>query len=248
MIKLKNISKSYGDHQVLKGINLDIRRGEIHLMIGRNGEGKSTILELMSCLYPADSGSISIDGNCIDHKDYQYRSKMGYVFASPMYIEELTAIEYLEFVADLYKIAVDEQWGKISYYLNLFSIPGGKQIAKLSKGMKKQVSFIAALLHQPHYLIMDEPFDGFDMVSRRLVQEFLIELKSEGMGIFIVSHHYEQMFYYSDQISLLRKGKLLLNLSKGALMDEARRYSKKSNATALYIGDCLEGKLDFNLL
>lgn len=244
MITLKNISKSYGSHKVVQDINLDINPGEIHLMVGRNGEGKSTILELMSYLYESDSGTITIDDKQISSKDYKYRSKIGYVFSSPMYIDVLNAIEYLHFVGDMYGIDRKDQWEKISYYLNLFSIPGGKRIAKLSKGMKKQLSFIAALLHEPKYLIMDEPFDGFDMVSRRLVQEFLLELKGMGIGIFIVSHHYQQLFYYSDRVSLLRNGKLLFNLTKSELIDYANALSDAPNATNLFVEASLEGKYD----
>ena len=244
MITLNNISKSFQNNKVIEGINLDIHPGEIHLMLGRNGEGKSTILELMSCLYEPDSGSVCIDGKQINSKDYEYRSKIGYVFAAPLYIEALNAIEYLHFVGDLYGIKGKEQWDKISYYLNFFSIPGGKTIAKLSKGMKKQLSFIAAILHDPTYLIMDEPFDGFDMVSRRLVQDLLLELKDKGTGIFIVSHHYEELFYYSSKISLLRQGKLLFSLSKDELLEYVNGFSEAQNATNLFVEECLKGKYD----
>lgn len=244
MIRLNNISKSYQTTKVIEGINLDIHPGEIHIMIGRNGEGKSTILELLSCLYEPDSGSISIDGKQINSRDYEYRSKIGYVFAAPLYIDALNAIEYLHFVGDLYGIDGKEQWRKISYYLNFFSIPGGKTIAKLSKGMKKQLSFIAAILHDPKYLIMDEPFDGFDMLSRKLVQELLLELKNKGTGIFIVSHHYEELFYYSNQISLLRQGKLLFSLSKKELIAFANNFCDTQNATTVFVEECLKGKYD----
>lgn len=240
MIELKNISKNYGKQCVLDALDLTCHSGEIQLLVGRNGEGKSSLLELMSCLYKPDRGQVLIRGKEVCPANYSYRSEIGYVFAAPMYMEALTVVEYLLFVCRLYGIERQTACTEIGRYLNLFDLPAEKRIANLSKGMKKQVALIAAILHKPSFLIMDEPFDGFDVIAMKKVRKLMEQLKASGTGVFIVSHQFQQLYPLADRISLLQDGKIRFNYLKKELEQEAQQAFPGENAVRCFLENCLE--------
>ena len=167
MIEIKGIEKSFKTNEVLKGVDINIEGGMIQTLLGANGAGKTTLINIVSGLMRSNAGEVKIDGEVITVESYKHRSKVGYVFEEPVYVEKFSAREQLEFLGKMQKMDKDVLKQRIDELLEFFELPtdNKKYIESYSKGMKSKVSLAMALLHNPKYLILDEPFDGIDFVS-----------------------------------------------------------------------------------
>jgi len=231
MISINNISKSYPNQLVLDGINLEVKKGSIQALLGVNGAGKSTLINILSGLLSPSKGQISINDQKING-DNKYRRQVGYVFENPMYIEKFSAIEYLTFVAQMYGLKQSFIKSKINWLIQFFELPASKKyIENYSKGMKSKVSLAAALIHEPQYLILDEPFDGIDFISTQKIIKFFEKQKQKGVTILIASHQFDIMIEVCDRFALLNRGRIEFNLKIQELtekMDEKSNGSKQS--------------------
>jgi len=223
MIEIKKIRKSYKKQEVLKEVNLTCQSGKIQALLGTNGAGKSTLISIISGLNKKDSGDFVIDGEKISIDNYKYRIKVGYVFEKPIYIDKLSAKEYLTFVAKMYKLPKEEYISRINELLEFFELPldNKKYIEDYSKGMKNKVSLAAALIHHPKYLILDEPFDGVDFVSIQKITRLLKDLAKNGVTILITSHQYDVVAGLCDNFALLKTGEIVFNLTMPELIEKA---------------------------
>jgi ABC-2 type transport system ATP-binding protein len=187
MIEIKNISKSFSKQPVLKNLSLKFKNGEISLISGNNGTGKSTLLNIISCVIKPDSGEVYFSNKKIGFYDYKYRNQVGYLLDKPFYLEKLNAVEFLSFLLESYRNFDKNSKKEILFYLNLFQLPSGVLIENFSKGMKKKLSIISALIHNPKFLIMDEPIASLDNNSIELFQSVLLEKKRNNCTIIISS-------------------------------------------------------------
>lgn len=236
MIRISNIHKRYKSNFVLKGVDISINYGCIQSLLGANGAGKSTLIKIIACILEADDGELYIDNEKITIDSYGYRKKIGYVFEQPMYIDKLTPYEYLFFVGRMYNIKknlLDDRINELLLFLDLHETDN--YIEKLSKGMKSKISIAAALIHNPKYLILDEPFEGLDFLSIQKITRLFRTLAEKGCTILITSHQYDVIASLCDKFALLKNGSILFNYSLEELEKVAKEYTNDSNPVKHYL-------------
>lgn len=206
MIEVKDIKKSYSRRTVLNGVNLVVNEGEIHTVVGKNGSGKTTLIKIIADLIESDYGRVLIDGCDIKKLNSEYRSKMGYVFDEPIFIESFSVKEFLSFSLFMHNLNIKENFYRIDDLCSLFELPKESKLDTLSKGQKMKVSFSCSLLHSPYNLILDEPFSGVDSISIKKIILVLKKLKENGVSILLSSHRVEIISEISDYVSILNHG------------------------------------------
>ena len=211
VIEIKDLRMNYGQKEVLKGINLNIDRGNIIGYIGSNGAGKSTTIKILLGLVKGYSGSVYIFGNDIEDINNKYKNKIGYVPEVAKVYESLTAREYLTFIGQVYGLSYEKSDKKARRLMEILKIEHAyeSRLSSFSKGMKQKVVIISSMLHNPDILFLDEPLSGLDANSVLLIKEILHKLKQEGKTIFYSSHIMEVVEKISDRIILLDKGNIV---------------------------------------
>lgn len=210
IITIRNLSKSFGDKEVLRDINLDIFKGEIIGYIGPNGAGKSTTVKIMLGLIEEYWGDIKVFGEDI-RGNVDYKGKIGYVPETADIYENLTAREYLTFIGQLYGMEYEDVDRKAERLMKLFDIRNvyDSRLSSYSKGMKQKVLIISALINDPDILFLDEPLSGMDANSVMVFKEVLEELTRDGKTIFYSSHIMEVVEKLSNRIILIAKGEII---------------------------------------
>ncbi|MDK2563867.1 ABC transporter ATP-binding protein [Romboutsia sedimentorum] len=211
IIEIKDLKMTYGDKEVLKGINLDIYKGNIIGYIGSNGAGKSTTIKILLGLIKGYEGSVSILGKDIENEDNDYKNKIGYVPEIAKVYDSLTAKEYLTFIGQIYGLSYEKCDDKAKRLMKVLGIEHAyeSRLSSFSKGMKQKVVIISSLIHNPDILFLDEPLSGLDANSVLLIKDILYKLKEEGKTIFYSSHIMEVVQKLSDRIILLNEGKIV---------------------------------------
>ena len=165
MIEIKNVSKTYnGEKKAIKNISFDVKDGEIFAFIGHNGAGKTTMIKSLVGILDFEEGDILINNKSIKKDPINCKLEMAYVPDNPDLYENMTAIDFINFVCDMYDISVDVRKENIEKYSKMFEMESklNDDISSFSHGMKQKVALISALSHDPNVLIMDEPFVGLD--------------------------------------------------------------------------------------
>ncbi|NLY86900.1 MAG: ABC transporter ATP-binding protein [Tissierellia bacterium] len=211
IISIRDLKKSYGNKEVLKGINLDIFKGEIIGYIGPNGAGKSTTVKIILGLVGDYSGEIKIFGQDIRDGGVEYKKKIGYVPETADMYENLTAREYLSFIGELYGMEYEVANKKAEKLMDLFGIRNvyDARISSYSKGMKQKTLLISALINNPDILFLDEPLSGMDANSVMVFKEVMAELIKRGKTIFYSSHIMDVVEKISKRIILINKGEIV---------------------------------------
>jgi len=211
VITLHNLKMNFGNHQVLKGIHLEVYRGDIVGYIGPNGAGKSTTIKIILGLIEGYTGSVEVFGKPIDKKDLQYKRKIGYVPESADMYEQLTPSEYLSFIGMLYGIGEKVAQEKGFQLLRLLGMEEmfHQRIEGFSKGMRQKVLIVSSLLHNPDIIFLDEPLNGLDTNSVSVIKQIFRELANQGKTIFFSSHIMEVVENMSNRIMLLADGKVV---------------------------------------
>lgn len=211
IIEINNLKMNYGKKEVLKGLDLDIYKGNIIGYIGSNGAGKSTTIKILLGLIKGYSGEVKIFGKNIEDESNDYSKKIGYVPEVAKVYESLTAKEYLTFCGQIYGLSYEVCDEKSKKLMKVLGIEHAyeSRLSSLSKGMKQKVVIISAMLHNPDILFLDEPLSGLDANSVLLVKEILYKLKQEGKTIFYSSHIMEVVEKISDRIILLNEGNIV---------------------------------------
>lgn len=231
-ISIRDLKMSFGNKQVLKGINLDIKGGQIIGYIGPNGAGKSTTLKILLGLLEGYQGEIQICGQNIREGNSEYKKRIGYVPETAQMYDTLTAQEYLTFVGEIYQLSNEEANHKAQKLMELFAIGEYYQtrISSFSKGMKQKVLIIASLLHNPDILFFDEPLSGLDANSVMIFKEIITELAAEGKTIFYSSHIMEVVEKISDRIILIKEGEIVADGS----FSELQQMSKEGSLEEIF--------------
>ncbi|WP_066894240.1 ABC transporter ATP-binding protein [Clostridium nigeriense] len=211
VLELINLRKSFGEKDVLKGINLTVNRGSVIGYIGPNGAGKSTTVKLIMGLITGYTGEIKIFGEDISKIDESYKKKIGYVPEVPDIYDSLTGKEYLTFIGQLYGIDYNKVNDKAQRLMEILGILDSyeKRISSYSKGMKQKLILISSLIHNPEILFLDEPLSGLDANSVMIIKEILLNLAKEGKTIFYSSHIMEVVEKISDRIILINNGEIV---------------------------------------
>lgn len=212
MLKIKNFSKSYkGSKKAVDNISLNVEEGEIFAFIGHNGAGKTTTIKSVVGIIDFEEGEILIDGISIKDKPLECKKKIAYIPDNPDLYENLTGIQYLNFIADIYFVDKKEREILIGKYSNMFELTKGlgDQISSYSHGMKQKLAIISALIHEPKLLILDEPFVGLDPKAAHTLKEIMKALCKGGVAIFFSTHVLEVAEKLCDKVAIINSGKII---------------------------------------
>lgn len=220
MIEIKNVTKKYGDKVALKDVSFNVNDGEIFAFIGHNGAGKTTLIKSIVGIHEFDEGDIIINGKSIKENPIACKKEMAFVPDNPELYEQMKAIDFINFICDIYEIPQNVREDNIKKYAKLFEIEDNLNdtIESFSHGMKQKVTLIAALAHNPKVLIMDEPFVGLDPKAVFDVKEIMNEMIKEGKIIFFSTHILDVAEKLCSRVAIIKKGELL----KVGSMDEVK--------------------------
>ena len=211
MIEIKNLEKSYGTYKAVDGISLTMEKGKIYGLLGSNGAGKSTTMNIMTGFIGASSGTVTIDGFDILHDAAKAKKNIGYLPEIPPLYPEMTVEEYLKFVAELKGVSKSTRKDEIEKVMTMADLHEvrNKLIRKLSKGYKQRVGFAQAVMGSPEVIILDEPTVAVDPQSRNNILDGIKKLRDEGATILYTTHYMEEVEMICDRIIILDKGKIL---------------------------------------
>lgn len=211
MLKINNFSKIYkGNKRAVDTISLEVKEGEIFGFIGHNGAGKTTTIKSIVGINEFDEGDILINGMSIKDNPIECKKIMAYIPDNPDLYESLTAIQYLNFVADVYGVSETQREELIKKYGDAFEITNnlGSLISSYSHGMKQKLAIISALIHKPKLLVLDEPFVGLDPKASHTLKGIMKEMCEEGVSIFFSSHVLEVVEKLCGRIAIIKDGKI----------------------------------------
>ena len=190
MLNIQHLTKTYGEKKAVDDLSLHIAPGEIYGFIGHNGAGKTTTLKSVVGILQFDQGEITIDGRSIKADPLGCKREMAYIPDNPDLYDYMTGIKYLNFIADVFGVDAQTRQERIRTYADAFELTGdlAQPIAAYSHGMKQKLSIIAAWLHDPKVIIMDEPFVGLDPKAAHLLKGMMREVCDRGGAIFFSTH------------------------------------------------------------
>ena len=211
MLKITHLTKQYGEKKAVDDLSLEIKPGEIYGFIGHNGAGKTTTLKSVVGILQFDAGEILIDGTSIKADPLTCKRKIAYIPDNPDIYEYMTGIKYLNFIADIFGVPADMRTERIHKYSDMFEITGdlGQPVAAYSHGMKQKLAIIAAWIHQPRLIIMDEPFVGLDPKAAHLLKGMMREVCNAGGAIFFSTHVLEVAEKLCDKVAIIKGGRLI---------------------------------------
>ena len=213
MLKIENLTKTYGQKKAVDNLSLEIENGHIYGFIGHNGAGKTTTLKSIAGIMKFDQGNIYIDNKSIKEEPLACKKVMAYIPDNPDLYEYLTGIKYLNFIADVYGVSQAERTDRIKKYGDMFELTDslGEPISAYSHGMKQKLAVISALIHEPKLIIMDEPFVGLDPKASHLLKGLMRDLCDRGGAIFFSTHVLEVAEKLCDKIAIIKAGKLVVS-------------------------------------
>ena len=213
MLKIENLTKTYGQKKADDNLSLEIENGHIYGFIGHNGAGKTTTLKSIAGIMEFDQGNIYIDNKSIKEEPLACKKVMAYIPDNPDLYEYLTGIKYLNFIADVYGVSQAERTDRIKKYGDMFELTDslGEPISAYSHGMKQKLAVISALIHEPKLIIMDEPFVGLDPKASHLLKGLMRDLCDRGGAIFFSTHVLEVAEKLCDKIAIIKAGKLVVS-------------------------------------
>ena len=223
-VNLNNVFKSFGTVQAVKNLDLQINAGTVFGFLGPNGSGKSTTMKMIMGLLKADSGNLNIYGIDVSNNPWDVKKIVGYVPESPRLYDFLTGLEYLDFIADVYGLDAATKKTRINEFLAAFDLENreNEMISGYSHGMQQKIAIIAALLHKPKLLILDEPLSGLDPKSARIVKDLIHKLANEGVTTILSTHVLEIADAVCDKIVILYQGSKLAEGEPAQLRKEAK--------------------------
>lgn len=211
MLRIENLTKTYGEKKAVDDLSLHIAPGEIYGFIGHNGAGKTTTIKSVVGILHFDEGKITIGGHSVTDEPIKCKQMLAYIPDNPDLYEFMTGIKYLDFIADIYGIDKATRSERIKKYADIFEIYNdlGKPISAYSHGMKQKLAIIAAWIHEPKLIIMDEPFVGLDPKASFSLKGMMREVCDNGGAIFFSTHVLEVAEKLCDKIAIIKSGKLI---------------------------------------
>ncbi|CAI8895606.1 MULTISPECIES: ABC transporter ATP-binding protein [Bacillus] len=228
MLEIINFSKTYkGGKKAVDDLSLTVQAGDIFGFIGHNGAGKSTTIKSLVGVIDFEEGEIFVDGHSVKKDPITCKKVMAYIPDNPDLYEQLTGIQYLNFVADVFGVSVKDREERIQTYGDAFEITPylGDLISSYSHGMKQKVAIISAVVHHPKLLVLDEPFVGLDPKAALVLKGMMKELCESGSAIFFSTHVLDVAEKLCNKIAMIHKGKLAISgevksLIKGNSLEE----------------------------
>lgn len=212
MIEIKNVSKTYnGKKKVLKNISFKIEGGEIFAFIGHNGAGKTTMIKCIMGILDFEEGDILVDNKSIKEEPLECKRIMAYVADNPDLYENMKAIDFINFICDMYEVSENIRRENTLKYAKMFEIEDklNDDISSFSHGMKQKIALIAALAHDPKVLIMDEPFVGLDPKAVYDMKEIMRDMVKNGKTIFFSTHILDVAEKLCDRVAIIKDGTIV---------------------------------------
>lgn len=228
MLKINNLTKKYADKVAVNNLSLHIAPGEIYGFIGHNGAGKTTTLKSIAGILDYDSGEILIDGKSAKSEPLACKAVTAYIPDNPDIYDFMTGIQYLNFIADVFKVGESERASRISEYAKMFEIEDSLNdlIGTYSHGMKQKLVIISALIHSPKLIMMDEPFVGLDPKATHQLKQIMRNICDNGGAIFFSTHVLEVAEKLCDKVAVIKGG----NLVASGTVDEVKGNSSLEDA------------------
>ena len=228
MLKINNLTKKYADKVAVNNLSLHIAPGEIYGFIGHNGAGKTTTLKSIAGILDYDSGEILIDGKSAKSEPLACKAVTAYIPDNPDIYDFMTGIQYLNFIADVFKVSDSERASRISEYAKMFEIEDSLNdlIGTYSHGMKQKLVIISALIHSPKLIMMDEPFVGLDPKATHQLKQIMRNICDNGGAIFFSTHVLEVAEKLCDKVAVIKGG----NLVASGTVDEIKGNSSLEDA------------------
>lgn len=229
MLDIRNYSKTYGEgKKAADNVSLSVMSGDIYGFIGHNGAGKSTTIRAVVGVLDFTEGEIYIDGHSVKDDPLACKRVTAYIPDNPDLYENLTGIQYLNFIADVFGISAEEREGRIRKYADLFEITDalGDLIGSYSHGMKQKVAIISALIHNPRLLVLDEPFVGLDPKAAFTLKEIMHEMCGNGAAVFFSTHVLDVAEKLCNKVAIIKQGRILFSgtmeeFTEGHTLEEA---------------------------
>ena len=212
MLEIKNVSKTYNNKtKANDNISLVIETGDIYGFIGHNGAGKTTLLKAISGIINFDEGDILINQKSIKNEPMEAKKQIAYIPDNPDIYESLTGIQYLDFIADVFLVDLNERKILIDKYAEMFEMTDvlNNPLSSYSHGMKQKVVIMGALIHNPKIILLDEPFVGLDPKASYLLKEVFKELCTKGALIFFSTHVLEVAEKLCNKVAIIKQGKIV---------------------------------------
>lgn len=220
MIRIENLVKKYGEHQVLKGININVNKGEIYGFLGHNGAGKSTTMNILSGLIKFQSGNCIVNDVDISKNRKSVVKNIGYLPEDPRFYPYMSGLEYLDFIGRIGGDSKNEIKKKSKSLIDLVKLNDAKRrkIGGYSRGMKQRLGMAAALYNNPNLLLLDEPTSALDPEGRKDIVDIINNLKSQGKTVFLSTHILSDVERVCDRIGILHGGEIIIQENLSDLM------------------------------
>ena len=231
-ILIEDLYKSYGEKEVLLGLNLEVHEGELFGFIGRNGIGKSTTIDCMICDKKFNKGRIELNGYDIVKDPIDAKKSLGYVASEPTCYEEMTGYDYLEFVASIYGMTEGDFRRNSEYLCNRLQLnleELNNPISDYSHGMKQKLCLVASLIHSPKVWVLDEPTVGLDIMAVEELKKMLREYANHNNTVFVTSHNIELVSKICDKVAIINDGKVV------ALYDLNKNPNKRLQLSKIFL-------------
>ncbi|MBI2547071.1 MAG: ATP-binding cassette domain-containing protein [Candidatus Aenigmarchaeota archaeon] len=226
IIKTIGLTKRYNGFNAVKDFNITIKESEIFSLLGPNGAGKTTTIRMLTTLTVPTKGTAIINGYDIVKNPDKVRESIGVMFQETVLDEELTAMDNMNFYADLYNMPKSEKKKRIHELLKRLRLENRRKdrVETFSGGMKRKLELAMAMLHKPKVLFLDEPSLGLDPQSRRVIWNYILKLKKQGVTIFLTTHYMEEADMLSDKVAIINKGRVIVVGSPEQLKKSIRHY------------------------
>ena len=220
MVEIKGLCKSYDNKRVVDNLDLTINDGEIYGFIGHNGAGKTTTIKCLIGILSFEKGEILIDDLSIKDKPIECKRKIAYIPDNPDLYNYMSGIDYLNFIGDVFNVANEERVKRIDKYAGIFELTDSlaNPISSYSHGMRQKLAIIAAWLHEPDLIVMDEPFVGLDPKASHELKLMMREFCDRGGSIFFSTHVLEVAEKLCDKVAIIKQGQLI----KSGTMEEVK--------------------------
>ena len=212
MLSVKNLSKTYkGGKRAVNDVSFEIKSGDIIGFIGPNGAGKTTTIKCITGILDFTDGEITIDGKSIKDDPVACKMAMAYIPDNPDLYEYMTGIQYLNFIADIFRIPSGKRETAIVRYADAFELTKslGEVVSAYSHGMKQKLAIISALIHEPRLFILDEPFVGLDPKASHILKEMLKDMCAKGSAVFFSTHVLEVAEKLCNKVAIIDDGRII---------------------------------------
>ena len=235
MIEIKNVTKIYnGEKNAVDNISFTVNNGEIFAFIGHNGAGKTTTIKSIVGILDFEEGDILINGKSIKKSQIECKKQMAYVPDNPDLYENMKAIDFINFICDMYEVSKEVREENINKYAKMFEMQEklDDYISSFSHGMKQKIALIAAFVHNPDVLIMDEPFVGLDPKAVFDIKEVMKDMCKQGKTIFFSTHILEVAEKLCDRVGIINKGKLVF---VGTFEEMKQKFKENASLEDLFL-------------